>query len=244
MSFESDYQPNIPGSISEAKLAETFNAVMARVYLWMTLGLVVTTAVSFYVVTQPAVMNFVFGSFWVLMVLFIAQIALVIALVRSLNKLSTGAALAMFFAYAALNGVTLSSILLAYDLGVVTMAFGVTAVVFTLLTIVGLTTKQDLTKWGPILFFGLIGIILATLVNMFLRSSTLDLIITYLGIIIFLALIVYDTKYIKKMTYAAAAQQGDLQAVIGRISVLGALKLYLDFINLFLYILRLLGRRR
>ena len=150
----------------------------------------------------------------------------------------------MFFAYAALNGVTLSSILLAYDLGVVTMAFGVTAVVFTLLTIVGLTTKQDLTKWGPILFFGLIGIILATLVNMFLRSSTLDLIITYLGIIIFLALIVYDTKYIKKMTYAAAAQQGDLQAVIGRISVLGALKLYLDFINLFLYILRLLGRRR
>ena len=150
----------------------------------------------------------------------------------------------MFFAYAALNGVTLSSILLAYDLGVVTMAFGVTAVVFTLLTIVGLTTKQDLTKWGPILFFGLIGIILATLVNMFLRSSTLDLIITYLGIIIFLALIVYDTKYIKKMPYAAAAQQGDLQAVIGRISVLGALKLYLDFINLFLYILRLLGRRR
>ncbi len=244
MSLESNYQPNIPAPISDAKLAETFNAVMARVYLWMTLGLIVTTAVSFYVVTNEAILNFVFGSIWVLLGLFVAQIALVIALVGALNKLSTGAALGLFFVYAALNGVTLSSILLAYDLGTVTMAFGVTAVVFVLLSIVGLTTKQDLTKWGPILFFGLIGLILGTLVNMFLRSSTLDLIITYLGILIFLGLIVYDTKFIKQMTYQAANQSGDLQAVVGRISVLGALKLYLDFINLFLFILRLLGRRR
>ena len=244
MSYESNYQPNIPASISDAKLAETFNAVMARVYLWMTLGLVVTTAVSFYVVTNEAILSFVFGSVWVLLLLFVAQIGLVIALVRALPKLSTGAALGLFFAYAALNGVTLSAILLAYDLGVVTMAFGVTAVIFILLTIVGLTTKQDLTKWGPILFFALIGLILGTLVNMFLRSSTLDYIITYAGILIFMGLIVYDTKTIKQMTYQAASQSGDIQAVVGRISVLGALKLYLDFINLFLYILRLFGRRR
>jgi FtsH-binding integral membrane protein len=243
MSFESEYPSRVPGPVSDAKLAETFNAVMARVYLWMTLGLMLTTAVSFYVVTSPAIMSFVFGSIWVLLGLFVVQIALVIALVRALPKLSTGAALALFFAYAALNGVTLSAILLAYDLGVVTMAFGVTAVVFVLLTIVGLTTKQDLTKWGPILFFALIGLILGTLVNMFLRSSTLDYIITYAGILIFMALIVYDTKHIKQMTYTAASQSGDVQAIVGRISVLGALKLYLDFINLFLYILRLLGRR-
>ncbi|MBK8987948.1 MAG: Bax inhibitor-1/YccA family protein [Chloroflexi bacterium] len=244
MSYESNYQPNIPAPISDVKLAETFNAVMARVYLWMTLGLVVTTAVSFYVVTNEAILNFVFGSVWVLLLLFVAQIGLVIALVRALPKLSTGAALGLFFAYAALNGVTLSAILLAYDLGVVTMAFGVTAVIFILLTIVGLTTKQDLTKWGPILFFALIGLILGTLVNMFLRSSILDYIITYAGILIFMGLIVYDTKTIKQMTYQAASQSGDIQAVVGRISVLGALKLYLDFINLFLYILRLFGRRR
>lgn len=244
MSFESNYQPNIPAEISEVKLAETFNAVMARVYLWMTLGLLVTTAVSFYVATNQATLNFIFGSPFLLIGLFIGQLALVFMLVRSLNKLSTGAALGMFFAYAALNGLTLSAILLAYDMGLITMAFGVTAVVFVLLSIVGLTTKQDLTKWGPILFFGLIGLILATVVNIFLRSSTLDLLITYLGVIIFMGLIVYDTKYIKTMTYQAASQGGDIQTVIGRISILGALKLYLDFINLFLYLLRLFGRNR
>jgi uncharacterized protein len=244
MSPETNYPPYVPGAISETKLAETFNAVMARVYLWMTLGLMVTTAVSFYVATNQAAFNLIFGSPFLLIGLFIGQLALVFMLVRSLNKLSTGAALGMFFAYAALNGLTLSAILLVYDLGLVTMAFGVTAVVFVLLTIVGLTTKQDLTKWGPILFFGLIGLILATVVNIFLGSSTLDMLITYAGVIIFMGLIVYDTKYIKQMTYQTASQGGDIQAAIGRISVLGALKLYLDFINLFLYLLRLFGRNR
>jgi uncharacterized protein len=244
MSLESNYQPNIPAAVSEAKLAETFNAVMARVYLWMTLGLGLTTAVSFYVVTNEALLNLLFSSVFLLFGLFIGQLALVFILVRSLHKLSTGAALGLFFVYAGLNGLTLSAILLAYDLGLVTMAFGVTAVIFILLSIVGLTTKQDLTKWGPILFFALLGLILGTVVNIFLRNSFLDLLITYAGILIFMGLIVYDTKYIKTMTYQAASQGGDLQAITGRISVLGALKLYLDFINLFFYLLRLLGRNR
>ncbi len=245
MSTESEYRPQYPTAVSESKLAETFNAVMARVYLWMTLGLMVTTAVSFYVVSSPTIMNWVFGSVWVMVGLVVAQLALVIVLTRALPKLSTGAALSLFFVYAALIGVTLSVILLAYDLGVVTMAFGVTAVVFILLSIVGLVTKQDLTKWGPILFFGLIGLILATLVNLFLRSGALNMIITYAGILLFMGLIVYNTQYIKQKTYTAAANHsGDLSTLIGQISILGALKLYLDFINLFLFILRLLGRRR
>jgi FtsH-binding integral membrane protein len=133
------------------------------------------------------------------------------------------------------------------------MAFGVAAIVFILMSVIGLVTKQDLTKWGPILLFGLIGLILATLVNIFLRSSTLDLIITYIGIILFMGLIVFDTKYIKTMTAKAVsaganstAMGGDSAAVGGdvlaKLSVLGALKLYLDFINLFLYLLRLFGR--
>jgi FtsH-binding integral membrane protein len=240
----SQFQQNIPLPVSEEKLSQAFIAVMSRVYLWMTLGLLVTTAVSFWVLNTPSVLMFFFGSFWAMMGLFIVQIVLVIALVRSLQKLSTGAGLAMFFVYAALNGITISTIFFVYDIGTVTMAFGVTAAVFILMSVIGFVTKQDLTKWGPILFFGLIGIILATIVNMFLRSSTLDLIITYAGILLFMGLIVYDTKYIKRMTYQTASQVGDTAAIVGRISVLGALKLYLDFINLFLFILRLLGRNR
>jgi len=240
----SEYQSNMSLPISEEKLASTFNAVMARVYLWMTLGLIVTTAVSFWVLNTPAVLAFFFGSFWAMMGLFVAQIALVIALVGALQKLSTGVALAMFFLYAGLMGITMSTIFIVYDIGTVTMAFGVTAIVFVLMSVIGLVTKQDLTKWGPILFFGLIGLIIATLVNMFLRSSTLDLIITYAGILLFMGLIVFDTKYIKQMTYQAASQVGDVSAVVGKISIMGALKLYLDFINLFLFILRLLGRGR
>jgi len=242
MSTESQYQQDVPFPVSEQKLSETFIAVMTRVYLWMTLGLAVTTVVSLWVLNNPALLNFFFERPLALMGLFVVQIALVIALVAAIQKLSTPAALALFFAYAALMGITLSSIFIVYDIGTITMAFGVTAVVFVLLSVVGMTTKQDLTKWGPILFFALIGLIIGTVVNMFLRSSALDLIITYAGILIFMGLIVFDTKYIKQMSYAAATQ-GDVEAVVGRISIIGALKLYLDFINLFLFLLRLLGRR-
>jgi len=242
MSVESQYQESVPIPVSEEKLSTTFVAVMTRVYLWMTLGLALTTVVSLWVLNNPALMNFFFARPFALLGLFIVQIAMVIALVAAIQKLSTGAALALFFAYAALMGVTLSSIFIVYDIGTITMAFGVTAVVFVLLSIVGMTTKQDLTRWGPILFFALIGLIIGTVVNMFLRSSALDLLITYAGILIFMGLIVFDTKYIKQMTYSAATR-GNTDAVVGRISVLGALKLYLDFINLFLFLLRLLGRR-
>lgn len=233
--------------VSQEVLSKAFNSVMARVYLWMTLGLAVTTAVSLWVVNTPAVYNFVFSNFFVIMGLFVLQIFMVIALVKAIQTMSTGAALAMFFAYAGLMGVTLSSILLYYTSGSIAMAFGISAVVFILMSVIGIVTKQDLTKWGPILFFGLIGIILATLVNIFLRSSTLDLIISYLGVILFMGLIVYDTKYIKDMTAktvsAGATAGGDGSVALSKLSVLGALKLYLDFINLFLFLLRIFGRR-
>ena len=238
----SEYQSNAY-PVSEETLSKAFNAVMARVYLWMTLGLAVTTAVSLWVINTPAVQRFIYSNFFVIMGLFILQIMMVIALVRALQKMSTGAALAMFFVYAGLNGLTLSSIFMYYDFGTIALAFGVAAMVFILMSVIGLVTKQDLTKWGPILLFGLIGLILATLVNMFLRSSALDLIITYIGIILFMGLIVFDTKYIKDITGKTVSQSGDGSAVLGKISGLGALKLYLDFINLFLFILRLFGRR-
>jgi FtsH-binding integral membrane protein len=209
----------------------------------MTLALLLTTAVSLWVLNTPQVLEFFMGRPLVLMGLFILQIVMVVAIVGALNRIPTGVATALYFAYAALMGFTLSSIFIVYDIGVITMAFGVTAVIFLVLSVVGLTTKQDLTRWGPILFFGLIGLILATVVNIFLRSSALDMIITYAGVLIFMGLIVYDTKYIKEMTYQVAAQGGDTGTAVGRLSVLGALKLYLDFINLFLFILRIFSRR-
>lgn len=242
MSLDSQIQQENTHPISEEKLSSAFVAVMSRVYVWMTLGLAMTTVVSLWVLNSPAVLNFFFTRPFALLGLFIAQIALVIALVAAIQKLSTGAALGLFFLYAGLMGITLSSIFFVYDIGTITTAFGVTAVVFVLLSIVGLTTKQDLTRWGPILLFGLIGIIIATVVNMFLRSSTLDLIITYAGVLLFMGLIVFDTKYIKQMTYKAASS-GDVETAVMRLSIIGALKLYLDFINLFLFLLRLLGRR-
>ncbi len=243
MSLESQYQQNAPLPVSEEKLSNAFIAVMTRVYLWMTLGLALTTAVSLWTLNTPAVLNFFFTRPLALFGLFIAQIALVIALVAAIQKLSPAAAVGLFFLYAGLNGITLSSIFWVYDIGTITMAFGVTAVVFVLLSIVGMTTKQDLTRWGPILLFGLIGIIIATVVNMFLGSSTLDLIITYAGVLIFMGLIVFDTKYIKQMTYKAT-EDGTVEMVMSQLGIIGALKLYLDFINLFLFLLRLLGRSR
>jgi hypothetical protein len=215
---------------------------MARVYLWMMLGLMVTAVVSLFVISSPMLLSLIFSSNLTFFGLIIGEFVLVIAISRVVTRVSPMAGLALFFLYAALNGATLSVIFLAYQLGTIVLAFGVTAVTFGIMSIIGFTTKQDLTKWGGILFMALIGLIIASVANMFLASSALDWIITYAGILIFMGLTVYDTKRIKTMTYTLAAQ-GDTQ-VVSRVGVMGALRLYLDFINLFLYILRLLGRRR
>ncbi|MCP4428242.1 MAG: Bax inhibitor-1/YccA family protein, partial [Chloroflexi bacterium] len=195
-----------------------------------------------FVVSSPALLSLIFSSNITFFGLIIGELLLVIAIGRVVARISPGAGLALFFLYAALNGATLSVIFLAYQLGTIVLAFGVTAVTFGVMSIIGFTTKQDLTKWGGILFMALIGLIIASIANMFLASSALDWVITYAGILIFMGLTVYDTKRIKEMTYALALQ-GDAQ-VVSRVGVMGALRLYLDFINLFLYILRLLGRRR
>ncbi len=243
MSTEYNYQDNIPLPISNQKLAEIFVSVMQRVYGWMALGLLLTTIVSYYVSTSPRILFFVYSNIWVLLVLFIVQIGLVIAVSRSVAKMAPGKALALFFIYAALNGTTLSVIFLAYNLGTVVLAFGATTLLFIIMAIVGLTTKEDLTKWGPILLFGLLGLIVASVLNWFFASSVLDMIITYAGVLLFLALTVYDNNRIKKMTLQAAMAGAADETVISTIGVLGALKLYLDFINLFLFILRLFSRR-
>lgn len=244
MSTEFDFQEQYPAEVSEAQLSELFAGVMQRVYGWMSLGLLITTIVAFVTLGSETILSLVFGNMLVFWGLVIAELALVFSVNRAINKLSSGVGLALFFLYSALSGVTLSVIFLAYGLGTIILAFGTTALIFIILTVVGLTTKEDLTKWGPILFVGLLGIILASVLNFFFASAALDWIVTYVGILIFLGLIVYDSNMIKKATYTAVLQGNSGQQVLNGIAVMGALRLYLDFINLFLRLLRVFGRRR
>ncbi len=239
MSYE--HQQTLP--VSPAQVSAIFTAAMQRVYLWMALGLVLTAGVAFYVSSSFTLLSLIFSSQWVFLGLVLVELGLVIGITRAINRLSPAAAVGLFFLYAAINGVTLSAIFLVYDLGSVALTFGTTAVVFGVMSFVGWTTKQDLSKWGGILFMALIGLIVASIANYFLASTVLDGVITYAGVLIFLGLTVYDTNRIKLMA-AAAAYEGVGETAVSRIGVLGALRLYLDFINLFLFLLRLLGRRR
>ncbi len=231
-----------PLPISAAKFQETFLTAMSRVYLWMFLGLSITTIVSFGILFFPEFLFTIYSNNFFLFGLFIAQIALVIAVSAAVMRLSTPVALLLFFLYSALNGLTMALIFLLYTASSIALTFGITAGLFLLMSIIGFTTKQDLSRWGPILLIGLVGFLIGSVANFFLASSALMWIMTYAGIAIFLGLIMYDTQRIKVMT-AQLIMNGDTE-VTGRIGVLGALRLYLDFINLFLLLLRIFGRRR
>jgi FtsH-binding integral membrane protein len=208
----------------------------------MAIGLLVTAGAAYVTTTTPSLLGLlryplvVFGAL-------ILEIVLVATLAVAIWKLSTGAATAIFFAYAAMNGFTLSLVLLLYAPQTLTLAFVSTAALFGAMTIVGLTTKLDLTKLGTFLFMGLIGLLIAMFVSIFFRSSTFELIISVLGVLLFTGLTAYDTQKIVRMASDPRLQAGKSD-LMRRLSIMGALSLYLDFINLFLFILRLMGRRR
>lgn len=228
--------------VDQGELQSTFAAAMARVYLWMFLGLLLTTATALFTVSFTPLLRLIFSTPLIPIGLFVVEIGLVIAISGLINRISPMVALALFFVYAAVNGLTLSVIFLAYSLGSIFLTFGVCAALFGFMSVIGFTTKQDLTSWGKILFIGLIGIIIASIANFFFASTILEMVISYIGVAIFLGLTVYDTQRIKNMT-AAGLMRGD-SLVVNRVGIMGALKLYLDFINLFLFMLRILGRRR
>lgn len=221
-------------------VAEAQQAFVTKVYGWMCTALLTTALVSWYVVTTPQVMQAIFGNRMLFFGLIIGEVALVIGLSAAINKLSGMAATALFFVYAALNGATLSVIFIAYTMESITTAFLVTAGTFGVMSFYGYVTKRDLTSWGNLLFMGLIGLIIASVVNMFVASTFLYKMITYAGVLIFVGLTAYDTQKIKRM--GAQIQAGT--EIERKGAILGALRLYLDFINLFLMILRLMGRRR
>ncbi|MEI6224156.1 MAG: Bax inhibitor-1/YccA family protein [Deltaproteobacteria bacterium] len=209
---------------------------MAAVYRWMTFGLLVTAGVAYYIATTPAALQVIFGNKMVFWGLIIAQFGLVIGLSAAVNKLSAGAAGALFLLYSALTGATLSVVLLAYTGASVASAFAVTAGTFMAMSIYGTVTKKDLTSWSTFLFMGLIGIVIASVVNIFMKSGMISWVVSAAAVVVFTGLTAYDTQRLRRM----AALGGTVAAL----PVNGALSLYLNFINLFLSILNLFGGRR
>ena len=213
---------------------------MVRVYNWMTAGLAITGFMAFYISNNETIMNIIFGNPIMPIVLMIAQIGLVFWLASRVMQMSVSQATGVFMLYAGLTGVTFSFIFVVYTSASITSTFLVTAGTFGAMSLYGYTTKKDLTSWGSFLFMGLIGIIIASVVNMFMQSNMMHMIITYAGVLIFVGLTAYDTQKIKEMNILG--NEGTDEDTKEAIS--GALTLYLDFINLFLMLLRLMGDRR
>ena len=225
----------------EADRSMAFATLMKNVYLWMTLGLGMTGLTAAYVAGNPGWMQTIFETRGLLFTLLIGEVALVWVLSARIMKMSFATAGIMFAVYSILNGVTLSVIFLAYTMESIASTFFVTAGTFGAMTLVGYTVKKDLSGLGRFLIMALIGLIIATLVNIFAASSTLSWIITYLGVIIFVGLTAYDTQKIKNMLREYGSETND---VTMKLALMGSLTLYLDFINLFLYLLRILGDRK
>lgn len=226
-------------SLSIAEQEQALKRFMPRVYLWMLAALLVTAVVAWTTYNSATLQQIFFTNPWITFALFIGQIALVVALSAAIQKLSTPIALLIFFAYSALTGIVFSSIFMVYTETSIASTFVATAGMFGVMSIIGFTTGMDLTKVGNIAFMALIGIIIASLINFFLRSEALYWVISIVGVLVFIVLIARDTQKLKVMATQVdvASEQGS------KASIMGALMLYLDFINLFLFLLRIFGRR-
>ena len=221
-------------------VAEAFPVLMRKVYVWMTLALAITGFTAYGVATSPGILQAIYTNQILFWGLIIAEFALVFAVGGMINKLSITTATLLFTLYSVVNGATLSIVLLAYTQESVTQVFFITAGTFAAMSAVGYLTKRDLSSVGRILFMALIGLIIATVVNIFWKNSGFMAILNYLGVLIFVGLTAYDTQKIKNMLLTAE----DGGEVGQKMALLGALTLYLDFINLFLYLLRILGKSR
>ncbi len=217
--------------------APLVGTVMRKTFGWMALCLLITALAAMGVVNSGLFYQIASsGAMWLLI---IAELVVVFVLSARIHKMSVTTATIMLIVYSALNGATLSVIFVVYSLGSIAKTFFITTGMFGVMALVGATTKRDLSKMGSILFMALIGLIIASLVNLFLRSSGLDWIISLIGVVLFTALTAYDVQRVKRL-----ATETDLydDTQVGRLAVISALSLYLDFINLFLYLLRFFGR--
>lgn len=211
--------------------------VMKRVYFKMFLGLLVTAFVALWCQTSPAVINFFITNSWSMWLLIIAEFGLVIGITGAINRLSSAAATGLFYLFAVVNGLMLFPIFMVYSPDSIAKTFFITAGVFGAMSVYGFFTSQNLAKMGSFLVMALIGLIVVSLVNIFLKSSGLDWIISGIGVLLFIGLTAWDTQQIKTMAQQAPGSS------VGKLATIGALSLYLDFINLFLYLLRFFGNR-
>jgi FtsH-binding integral membrane protein len=216
-------------------VARFFNAV----YAWMAAGLGLTALVAWWVSTRPDLMAQIFRG-PVLIILFVVELGLVFTISAAINRIGATAATGLFLLYSAINGLTLSAIFIVYAHATLASAFMITAGMFAAMSLYGFVTRRDLTAMGSLLFMALIGLVIATVVSLFWRNSMLATIINYAGVLIFVGLTAYDTQKLKQIAIAT----GNDAAMAARLSVNGALTLYLDFINLFLFLLRIMGNRR
>jgi FtsH-binding integral membrane protein len=227
--------------LSQTQAQVQVNAFIRSVYNWMALGLALTGFIAYYVAHSETLLQMIFKNPIVFYGLIIGELVLVFTLSARVAKMQASTATALFVIYAALNGATLSFIFLAYTQSSITSTFFICAATFVACSIYGMTTKRDLTSMGGFLTMGLIGIIIASVVNMFVRSSGMSMIISYIGVLVFVGLTAYDTQKLKAMALSQPADVG--AGVVRKGAIMGALALYLDFINLFLMLLRILGNR-
>jgi FtsH-binding integral membrane protein len=229
--------PPTPLVSADAQLRQ--RSFLSQVYAWMTAGLLVTAAVAAYTASTPIVLNVIYGNSFTIWILFIAQIGLVIGLSAAIDRLAPFTAVALFIGYAALNGLTLSAIFIVYTYTSIAQTFIATAATFGAMSLYGATTKRDLSTAGNLLVMALIGFFIGSIINLFWANSALYWVLTYLGIAVFIGLTAYDTQQIKLMS-----QQALDDTSARRLAIIGALKLYLDFINLFVLLLRVFGSSR
>ena len=218
------------------------NEFVRSVYNWMAVGLALTGFVAWYASSSESMMRMIYGNGIVVIGLILVELALVFAIAGMVHRMSAGVATSLFILYSGLNGLTLSFIFLVYTRASIVSTFFVCGGTFLACSIYGWTTKRDLTSIGGFLMMGLFGIVIASLVNMFVVSSTMSKAISYIGVLVFVGLTAYDTQ---KLKYMAMTQPADLEGgVVRKGAILGALSLYLDFINLFLMLLRIFGQSR
>ncbi len=227
-----------PNNYYPAERSVNIQSIMRQVFTWMVLGLLFTAFMAYATVSTPLL--YLASNPIILLIAILAEFGVVMGISLAFNRISAGLATALFFIYAGLNGFTLSIILLAFSTATIFIAFATTAALFAAMALLGYTTHIDLSKMGTFLLMGVIGLIIARVVNIFINSGPLDLIISIVGVLIFTGLTAYDTQRIGRM----AAQMGAEGEPGLKFGIFGALRLYLDFINMFLFMLRLLGGRR
>ena len=227
--------------ISAEEAAEIQSRFFAQVYGWMAAGLGLTGGIAMFASTSPELINFVFGTRFVFLGLIILELVVVGFLSARIFDWSLGKVQAAFVGYAMLNGVTLSCVFLAYTSASIASTFFVTAGTFGVMSLFGYFTKADLSGWGKLLSMAVIGLVIAMVVNLFLNNSILEIVTSFIGVLIFTALAAYDTQKLKQLALLGVTEGEETSH---KASILGALTLYLDFVNLFLFLLRIFGRRR